>query len=142
MPSSVIAGIDSENQVRLEVEIQGLYKSIPYGAIVDTGYSGGIVLPLITAVDLGLEKVGSCSVALADGSIHVMPTFLCTVVLNGKENEISTLVMGTDVLLGMELLDPYTLCISPSEGKVTINTIEPSIAYNHLISSLRKLVGN
>ncbi len=142
MPSDVLAGIDSENQVRLEVQIQGLYKTIPYGAIVDTGYSGGIVLPLITAVDIGLEKVGSCSVALADGSIHVLPTFLCTVVLNGKSNEISTLVMGTDVLLGMELLDPYTLCISPSEGKVTINTYETNFAYNHLISSLRKLVGN
>lgn len=139
MPSNVIAGIDSDNQVRIEVEIQGLYKSIPYGAIVDTGYSGGIVLPLVTAVDIGLEKVGSCSVALADGSIHVLPTFLCIVKLNDIENEISTLIMGSDVLIGMELLDKYTLCISPSAGKVTINTQESNFAYNHLISSLRKL---
>ncbi len=142
MVSDVIAGIDSENQVRLEIEIQGLYKSIPYGAIVDTGYSGGIVLPLVTAVDVGLEKVGSCSVALADGSIHVLPTFLCIITLKGIETEVSTLVMGSDVLLGMELLDKYTLCISPAAGEVTINTLDENKSYNHLISSLRKLVGN
>ena len=142
MPNDVLAGIDAENQVRLEVEIKGLYKSIPYGAIVDTGYSGGIVLPLVTAVDIGLEKVGSCSVSLADGTIHVLPTFLCIVELGGIKNEVSTLIMGSDVLLGMELLDKYTLCISPSAGKVTINTQESNFAYNHLISSLRKLVGS
>ena len=142
MVSSAIAGIDSENQVRLEIQINGLYKSIPYGAIVDTGYSGGIVLPLVTAVDVGLEKVGSCSVSLADGTIHVLPTFLCSIELNGTLNEVSTLVMGSDVLIGMELLNLYTLCISPSEGKVTISTQSKSIAYNNLISSLRKLVGN
>lgn len=142
MVTNVIAGIDSDNQVRIEVEIQGLYKSIPYGAILDTGYSGGIVLPLITAVDIGLERVGSCSVALADGTIHVLPTFLSTVVLNGIENEISTLIMGSDVLIGMELIDKYTICVSPSAGQVTINTLDNNLAYNHLISSLRKLVGN
>ena len=74
---AIIAGLDNQNQIRAEVEIQGLYKTVPYGAIVDTGFTGGLVLPVFVAVDIGLEKVGASTITLADGSIMTLPTFLC-----------------------------------------------------------------
>jgi len=49
----IISGLDDENQVRVEVEVIGLYKTVPYGAIIDTGFTGGLVLPRFIAVDIG-----------------------------------------------------------------------------------------
>jgi len=141
MPLDVVAGIDQDNQVRIEVDINGLYKSNIYGAVVDTGYSGGLVLPLIMAVDLGLEKVGSSAVTLADASVKVLPAFLCKVSIAGKSHDISTLVLGNEVLVGMELLQNYRLCIAPSLGEVTLSNDEQNVNYVQLISSLRKLTG-
>jgi len=143
--SHIIAGIDSENQVRIEVEIQGLYKKISYGAILDTGFSGGLLLPLITAVDLGLEKVGGGNVVLADGTIKTLPIFLCKVKLGDKVNDVSTIVMGNDVLIGMELIGGYQVCVASGKGQVTVEEEAvplPKAAYvqyDRLSSILRTL---
>ena len=143
--SHIIAGIDSENQVRIEVEIQGLYKKIPYGAILDTGFSGGLLLPLITAVDLGLEKVGGGNVVLADGTIKTLPIFLCKVKLGDKVNDVSTIVMGNDVLIGMELIGGYQVCVASGKGQVTVEEDAAPlpkaayVQYDRLSSILRTL---
>ncbi len=141
----IIAGIDSENQVRIEIEIRGLYKNIPYGAILDTGFSGGLLLPLITAVELGLEKVGGGNVVLADGTIKTLPIFLCKVKLGDKINDVSTIVMGNDVLIGMELIDGYQICVSSGKGAVTVEEEgEAKAAYSQfdiLAGTLRRLTG-
>lgn len=142
---NIIAGIDSENQVRIEVEIQGLYKKIPYGAILDTGFSGGLLLPLVTAVELGLEKVGGGNVVLADGTIKTLPIFLCKVKLGGKLNDVSTIVMGNDVLIGMELISGYQVCVASGKGIVTVEEeVMPKAAYvdfDRLSSMIRRLTG-
>lgn len=143
----IIAGIDSENQIRIEIEIQGLYKKVPYGAILDTGFSGGLLLPLITAVDVGLEKVGGGNVVLADGSIKTLPIFLCKVKLGGKINDVSTIVMGNDVLIGMELIsNSYQVCVASGKGLVTVEeegTAKAAYAeYDRLANTIKRLTGN
>lgn len=136
---AIIAGIDSENQVRIEVEIRGLYKTIPYGAILDTGFSGGLLLPLVTAVDVGLEKVGGGNVVLADGTIKTLPIFLCKVKLGNKINDVSTIVMGNDVLIGMELISGYQVCVSSSKGGVTVEQEADYSRYDKLSTLIRTL---
>lgn len=155
---AIIAGIDSENQIRIEAEIRGLYKNISYGCILDTGFSGGLLLPLITAVDVGLEKVGGGTVVLADGTIKTVPIFLCRVKIGGRINDVSTLVMGNDVLIGMELLSKYQVCVDGGKGSVVVqedgNVVAPFAEANsflgsnvnysqfdRLSSELRKLTG-
>jgi len=61
----IIAGVDSRRQVRVEVEIQGLYRSTPYGAVLDTGFSGGLSIPLVVAVGIGLAFVIPFTTCLA-----------------------------------------------------------------------------
>jgi len=154
---NIISGIDSENQIRIETEIRGLYKNINYGAILDTGFSGGLLLPLITAVDVGLEKVGGGNVVLADGSSKNVPIFLCKVKIGGIINDVSTLVMGNDVLIGMELLSNYQICVDG--GKGVVNVMEDKVGvpfaetnrgpvsdqtgsrFDRLSNELRKLTG-
>lgn len=120
MLREVIAGIDNENQIRIECQIFGLYKSTPYGAIVDTGFSGGIVLPQVVAVNIGLETVGAGNVTLADGSIRTLPMYMCKVKIGNVTQEADTLVMGNDVLIGMNVLDQYRMIVDGPRGQVTI----------------------
>lgn len=126
----IIAGIDSENQIRIEVEVQGLYKKISYGAILDTGFSGGLLLPLVTAVDIGLEKVGGGNVVLADGSIKTLPIFLCKVKLGDIINDVSTIVMGNDVLIGMELIQKYRICVNSGSSQVEVTEQTKSVSFS------------
>jgi clan AA aspartic protease len=141
MPSDIVAGIDGDDQVRIEINIKGVYKSTIHGAIVDTGYSGGLVLPLVTAVDLGLERIGSTAITLADGTVQVLPAFLCEVSIGEKTHDLSTLVIGNEVLVGMELLQSYRLCIAPAIGDVSLTPESQNVGYVQLISNLRKLTG-
>jgi len=137
----IIAGIDSQNQIRLEIEIQGLYKKVQYGAILDTGFSGGLLLPLITAVDVGLEKTGGGNVILADGTIKTLPIFLCKVKMGGRINDVSTIVMGNDVLIGMELIGNYHICVSSGKGQVTVDEEASYVQFDILSSMIRRLTG-
>jgi len=142
---AIIAGIDNQNQVRIEIEIQGLYKKVPYGAILDTGFSGGLLLPLITAVEVGLEKTGGGNVILADGTIKTLPIFLCKVKMGDKISDVSTIVMGNDVLIGMELLAGYQVCVASGKGQVTVEEEgipKASYAqYDRLAGTLKRLTG-
>lgn len=140
MPA-IISGIDSQNNVRLEIEIQGLYKSTPYGGIIDTGFSGGLVIPLITAVDIGLTKVGASTVTLADGSIKVVPTFLSQIKIGNNIHDATTLIMGNEVLIGMELLHDYRFCMSPITGEVIIEEWEDIRRLNDFSETLKRLGG-
>lgn len=136
---SIISGLDEHNQVRVEVEIIGLHKTVPYGAIVDTGFTGGLVLPVFVAVDIGLEKVGASTVTLADGSILTLPTFLCKIKMGTKTIDAVTLIMGSDILLGIEALKDHRVCISAGTGSVIVEDAASTEDYQRLTQSLNKL---
>lgn len=138
----IISGLDNENQVRVEVEVIGLYKTVPYGAIIDTGFTGGLVLPVFVAVDIGLEKVGGSTVTLADGSIMTLPTFLCKLKLGSKTIDVVTLIMGNEILLGIEALKEHRICISPGTGNVVVEDAASTEDYRRLNESLQRLVGD
>lgn len=136
---AIIAGLDEQNQVRAEVEVQGLYKSVPYGAIIDTGFTGGMVLPIFVAVDIGLEKVGASTVTLADGSVMTLPTFLCKLKLGTKTFDVATIVMGSDILIGIEALKNHRVCISTGTGNVVVEEAATTEDYKRLTENLHKL---
>lgn len=136
---AIIAGLDEQNQVRAEVEVQGLYKSVPYGAIIDTGFTGGLVLPIFVAVDIGLEKVGASTITLADGSVMTLPTFLCQLKLGTKTFDVATIVMGSDILIGIEALKNHRVCISTGTGNVVVEEAATTEDYKRLTENLHKL---
>ena len=137
--TNIIAGIDSQNNVRMELEIQGLYKKMQYGGIIDTGFSGGLVIPLVTAVEIGLTKVGASTVTLADGSVNVIPTFLSKVKIGNVTQDASTLIMGNEILIGMELMTPFKFYMIPKTGVVELEEYGSVNGLNRLTESLRML---
>lgn len=138
---AIISGLDNQNQVRVEVEVIGLYKRVPYGAIVDTGFTGGMVLPVFIAVDIGLEKVGGSTITLADGSVMTVPTFLCQIKMGTKTFDVVTIIMGSDILLGIEALKNHRICISTGTGNVVVEEAASTEDYKRLTESLHKLTG-
>lgn len=138
---NIISGLDNENQIRVETEVIGLYKTVPYGAVIDTGFTGGMVLPLFIAVDIGLEKVGGSTVTLADGSILTLPTFLAKIKIGSKTMDVTTLVMGSEILLGIEAMANHRMCISTGTGNVVIEDAATSVDYVRLAENLQQLTG-
>lgn len=136
----IIAGVDSQKQVRVEVELQGKYKSLPYGAIVDTGFTGGLSIPLAVAVEIGLEKAGATTVTLADGTLKTLPVFLAKVKIGDTTVDASTLVMGTDVLMGMEVLESFQICVNAGTGEVVVTEQESLQRLQQLKSALRRVI--
>lgn len=135
----IISGLDNENQVRVEVDVIGKYKTVPYGAVLDTGFTGGLVLPIFVAVDIGLDKVGASTVTLADGSIMTVPTFLAQIKLGSKTIDVATIIMGSDILLGVEAIKNHRICISTGTGQVVVEDAVSTERYNQLTESLHKL---
>jgi hypothetical protein len=67
MPTQ-IGYIDSDNHPRLTIKIIGTGSSIEADALIDTGFTGFLMLPMIQALPLGLVLKGVASYTLADGS--------------------------------------------------------------------------
>ena len=79
-----------------------------YEAIIDTGFTGAVSIPLVKALPMGLTLFSTASYTLADGS--QASVFLCfgIVRLNGAERTlVFSLSQGNDILLGTEFLAAF-----------------------------------
>lgn len=92
---------------KIVIELSGKLSTNPqsFEAIVDTGFTGSISIPLANALPLGLVLFSMASFTLADGSRE--DTFLClgtAQIAHRKETVIISLSKGKDVLIGTEFL--------------------------------------
>ena len=98
---------------RVRVEIGGAFgKYQRFDAILDTGFTGGISMPLAQALPLGLVLYSIATFVLADGSKE--EAFLClgNARIEGKEARIMVaLSKGDDVLIGTEFLSTFRLTL-------------------------------
>lgn len=94
----------------IPIEVYGFSKEITqkFDAMLDTGFSGFLSLPLVHAFKVGLILSSTASFTLADGSTD--HTLLCFggIKLNGDEQAgLISISKGNDVLLGMEFLRKF-----------------------------------
>jgi len=138
--SSIIAGIDQDNQIRIEITIHGLYKSQNYGAILDSGFTAGLSIPLVLAVDLGLSRIGTTTVTLADGTTTVLPLFTTKVQVGDTTIDTPTIVMGSDILIGMELMQNFRVCVNAKDGNVSVVEQSELEKVKRLSETLRRIL--
>jgi predicted aspartyl protease len=77
-----------------------------FEAMIDTGFTGFLMMPLVSAFPLGLTLLGTSSYTLADGSSSPKLLALGTVSLDGQETS-GVIVLETNqcgLLLGMAYL--------------------------------------
>lgn len=94
----------------ISIEVYGFSKEITqkFDAMLDTGFSGFLSLPLVYALKVGLILSSTASFTLADGSTD--HTLLCFggIKINGDDQiGLISISKGNDVLLGMEFLRKF-----------------------------------
>lgn len=98
---------DKTGSPALKVRIRGPFgKGVEFDAILDTGFTGFISMPLLKALPLGLMLYGTVSIELADGSKATKLTAKGLAEVEGEE-EVGVVVLeptSNDVLLGMAFL--------------------------------------
>jgi clan AA aspartic protease len=97
---------------------------IAIDAVIDTGFTSFLSLPLAIITDLGLpwhyRDVGT----LGDGSEVVFELYKASIIWDGQNQMIDVVASDAEPLVGMSLLYGYDLCIRAVEGgSVTVKPI-------------------
>jgi clan AA aspartic protease len=93
-------------------------------AIIDTGFTGFLTLPPALVMALGLPWLCRQPGILADGNVDVFDVYTATVLWDGQPRAVEVEDADTDPLVGMSLLDGYSLRIDIlNGGTVTITAL-------------------
>lgn len=93
-------------------------------ALIDTGFSGFLSLPLSAIESLGLSWIFSDSVTLGDGSDAIFQMYRATVIWDGQFKVVDVAASESEPLLGMSLLYGFKLQVEAVErGVVTIESM-------------------
>ena len=107
-------GLRIRNQENLELNVD---------AVIDTGFSESLTLPLALVEALGLVRTKSVEAELADGTRVVAQEFRGRIFWNDGWLEIPIQASGRDPLFGMALLLNHVLTIEVQDGGMV--SIEP-----------------
>lgn len=134
----VTSTIDGSGSVRVNVSLIGTCATIPHSAIFDSGFNGDIVMPIEIAVSMGLESGGVTTVELADGFTQDFPIFLCKIDIGGIKQDAAVIIMGSEVLIGMGLMEPFDVCMRAATSEVRI---EPQGTYVNFVGMMSRITG-
>jgi len=115
--------IDELHQALVSISVIGIRDEVVLNAVVDTGFSGEVCLPVPVAIQLGLELWGSEEFELADGTCREELVFRGNVLFGGEEREVAIILTNANqALIGMELLQTQNvLRIDFRERTITID---------------------
>ena len=124
--------IDDSNQLWVTIKVGGDHSAQDIRALIDTGFTGDLWLPLRIAVPLGLKLTAISECQLADGSISNQMLFSAVISWGTKTRPITVIVADVeDALIGGGLLHGYTLLVDFQKKRLTITepgTDDPQIA--------------
>ena len=90
-------------------------------AVIDTGFTGFLSLPLSIIESLGLLWIFRDSATLGDGSEVIFEMYRATVIWDGRYQVVDVAASEADPLVGMSLLYGFKLEVEAVEGgRVTI----------------------
>ncbi len=85
-------------------------------AVIDTGFTGSLTLPLIMVADLELTWFTQQEGFLGDGSRRTFDVYRGTVIWDGQLRVIEINASDTAPLVGMALLEGFELRVQAYEG--------------------------
>ncbi len=97
-------------------------------ALLDTGHSGSLSLPLLDLIEIGAKLKTYGLVGLANGSEVIMYYFEVKVEIDGEEKTVLASMIEDpkikEAIVGLELLSPYIAFIDFNKKKIHITTEE------------------
>ncbi len=91
-------------------------QNLEFEAVVDTGFSEFLTLPLALVTELRLPPVTSASAILADGSEATFDVYGVTVLWDGHTRDVVAYAADTTPLIGMALLESHSLYVEVEDG--------------------------
>lgn len=89
--------------------------------VIDTGYTGDLILPVSIVNELDLKRRGIQEALLGDGSIKTFEMYAALVIWDGQIRRVEINASEAGTLVGMGLLEGYKLEIEGKpRGKVSI----------------------
>jgi len=116
--------MDEHGRIWLTVTVRGSRGEAEIEALVDTGFTQSLSIPVGVAAPLGLELTGSVSLELADGRELVFFTFAATVVIDTLEAPVDIIVTERGMpLVGTALLQTLGghLSVRFDDGTVSLS---------------------
>lgn len=122
-----IGSLDSSGTPVIKISIKGAYQKSEreFTAVVDTGFTGFISMPMVKAFPLGLILFGTTSMVLADGTTQARFTALGRASLDGTTWKDGLVVLeyeDVDILVGMDFIRTFDkiLLVAPLVGTVSL----------------------
>jgi clan AA aspartic protease len=113
----MILGTVNNSEALVHIALMNSEKrSLLIQAVVDTGYTGYLMLPRSTVLALAWQRAGYQEGILGDGSIKRFEVYLGIVIWDGVLREIEINVSESEALIGMGLLDDYKVEIEAWNG--------------------------
>lgn len=109
--------VNSDLEPRLNFRLRGQDGLVSVvDALVDTGYSGEISLPISVAKRLGSIRGLGGRIVLADGTSIPYDSYNVDFEWLGRDRRVAASAMGDDVVIGMGLLSGHALMIEATVG--------------------------
>jgi predicted aspartyl protease len=116
---------DNLGNPSIKMAIAGVFTAgqqpLEFDAIIDTGFSGFISMPLMKAFPLGLPLFGTTNVVFADGQQHakLLASGIAKINNTSKTGLVILEPASTDILVGMDFLRTFEVGLH-----ITSTTIE------------------
>jgi clan AA aspartic protease len=123
----LIGAVDGRGSASVELRVASPAGQATVSCVVDTGFTGALVLPAATVRRLGLRRTGVNSATLADGSRIVLSRYAAQVDwLSGPRQVLLYSTPGVTALIGTRLLSEHRLVIDYPKRTVEIGASEQS----------------
>lgn len=120
----IIGKIKANREAVIELEVIGLAQRAKIEAVLDTGFTGYLMLPSDLINHLSLQLIGTRNVILGDGSNVTLDLYRAKVLWHNVERIVYALRSDAELLVGMSLLHGSRVTLDVvANGNVTIDVL-------------------
>jgi clan AA aspartic protease len=115
----IIGSVNTNREAVIQIAVLSDSEQIKaVSAVIDTGYTGDLMLSRVIVNELGLSLQGIQDATLGDGSLTAFEMYAGSVLWDGQVRRVEVNMSETECLVGLGLLEEYKLEIEGRSGGV------------------------